>query len=526
MKLSEIVNPILPGFNPDPSIIYAEGFYYIATSTFQWFPGVQIHKSSDLVNWEFVTRPLNNTGQLDMKGIPDSGGIWAPCLSYDKGIFYLIYTNVHSCRGIFKDTPNYLVTASNIEGPWSEPKYLNSLGFDPSLFHDEDGKKYLLNMMWDHRPWMETRFYGITIQEYDFDKNAAIGERKLIFKGTALGCTEGPHMYRKDGYYYLFTAEGGTGLEHCETVARSRNITGPYEVHPQNPLITSRNYPDLTLQKAGHADIIKGHDKNWYLVHLTSRPGESGGHSVLGRETAIQQVVWPENQWPRLSTGGNEPALTLTIPGATERKAADLSTVYSFYGDCLHSDFQFLRSPLGSKYNLKIRRDWIRMYGGESMSSLIDQTLIGVRHDSSVFDVSVTLDYSPESFLHMAGLAAYYDTSSYYYLHISKDEQRGKVLHLQAAKGDKFEYPVFNLVLKEKDPIKLRYRVEKGFVQFYYAYTKDEWIEVGKKLSAEILSDEYGEIYRFTGAFAALACQDLTGQNKSADFTSMKIQRF
>ncbi|MDA3811648.1 MAG: glycoside hydrolase family 43 protein [Spirochaetaceae bacterium] len=523
--MTQITNPILRGFNPDPSIIYSDGYYYIATSTFQWFPGVQIHRSRDLANWEFVTRPLDDVKKLNMYGIPDSGGVWAPCLTYDKGTFYLIYTIVRSLEGIFKDTDNYLVTAPSIEGPWSEPKFLNSLGFDPSLFHQNNGRKYLLNTLWDHRPWMENFFYGITIQEFDFDNIKPLGEAKMIFKGTGQKLTEGPHLYQKDDFYYLFTAEGGTRSSHAETVCRSRDLFGPYEVHPENPFITSKNYPDLRLQNSGHGDIIQGRDGQWYFVHLTSRPGICGNNSVLGRETAIQKVDWPVGDWPRLSSGGNEPAEVIEISGDSIQKDQDPVTEYSFDEKVLHNDFQSLRIPSHDLYSLSERKGWLRIFGGESMSSLFRQSLLAVRQDNPVFDVSVSLDMDPDSFHHMAGLAAYYDTKSFYYLHISRDEWRGRVLHLLTATKNGLQYPQFNIPITEKGTINLRYRVDKGFIQFYYSINKTTWIEVGDKMSMDVLSDEYTEDFRFTGAFAALACQDLSGNKKFGDFSCFNIKR-
>lgn len=166
-----VENPILKGFNPDPSICRVGDDFYIATSTFEWFPGVQIHHSRDLKNWELITRPLNRVSQLNMKGNPDSCGVWAPCLTYCDDKFWLIYTDVKNLDGVYKDFSNYLVTCDSIDGEWSEPIYLNRKGFDPSLFHDEDGKKYLVQMVWDHRPH-ERAFYGIEIREYcDKEKN-------------------------------------------------------------------------------------------------------------------------------------------------------------------------------------------------------------------------------------------------------------------------------------------------------------------------------------------------------------------
>jgi len=161
-----IENPVIRGFNPDPSICRVGDDYYIATSTFEWFPGVQIHQSRDLANWILVGQVLDRASQLDMRGNPDSCGVWAPALSYNNGLFWLAYTNVRRFDGNYKDTPNYLVTASSIDGPWSNPVYLNASGFDPSLFHDTDGKQWLVNMVWDHRATMEHREAGRRLKNW------------------------------------------------------------------------------------------------------------------------------------------------------------------------------------------------------------------------------------------------------------------------------------------------------------------------------------------------------------------------
>src|SRR5579871_3322840 len=204
-----ITNPIVPGFNPDPSIVRVGDDYYIATSTFEWYPGVQIHHSKDLVHWRLLTRPLNRPSQLNMLGDPDSCGIWAPCLTYADGLFWLIYTDVKrygrtsqagASGASLRDTHNYLVTSPQIDGAWSDPVYLNSSGFDPSLFHDDEGRKYLVNMRWDHRPGCN-RFSGIVLQEYSPDEQRLIGPVQLIFQGTPLGFTAGPHLYKRNGYY-------------------------------------------------------------------------------------------------------------------------------------------------------------------------------------------------------------------------------------------------------------------------------------------------------------------------------------
>jgi xylan 1,4-beta-xylosidase len=320
--MAMIRNPILPGFNPDPSIVRVGEDYYIATSTFEWYPGVQIHHSRDLVHWRLLTRPLRRASQLNMLGDPDSCGVWAPCLTHADGLFHLVYTDVKrygrttvggASGASLRDFHNYLVTSPTIDGDWSDPVYLNSSGFDPSLFHDDDGRKYVLNQLWDHRPG-RNRFAGIVLQEYSPDRRALVGHREMIFEGTAIGFTEAPHLYKRDGYYYLLTAEGGTGWGHAVTMARSRSLRGPYELHPDTYILTARHRPDAGLQRAGHADLVETPAGDTYIVYLCGRPIPNRGRCVLGRETAIQPMTWGPDGWLRTADGTGLPAIYAAGP--------------------------------------------------------------------------------------------------------------------------------------------------------------------------------------------------------------------
>ena len=241
-----IQNPILKGFCPDPSIIRVGADYYITTSTFEWWPGVRLFHSKDLKHWEQIPSALRRDCHLNMLGDPTSGGVWAPCLTHDGKRFYLVYTDVKTKKGKLYNTHNYVVYTDDIYGEWSDPIYLNSIGFDPSLFHDTDGRKYLINMI--------NGFKGITVQELDEDLHL-IGERKLVYKGTDMGFTEGPHMYHIGDWYYLIVAEGGTSYNHCVTMARSKSVWGPFETAPNNPILTSDRKDMNALQKCGHADF-------------------------------------------------------------------------------------------------------------------------------------------------------------------------------------------------------------------------------------------------------------------------------
>lgn len=523
-----VKNPVLTGFHPDPSMIRVGDYYYLATSTFEWFPGVEIHRSKDLVHWELLPRPLNRVSQLDMAGAQSSTGVWAPDLSYHDGRFYLIYTDVKTGNGgfTFYDVRNYLVTAEDICGEWSEPVYLNGSGFDPSLFHDEDGRSWLINMQFDYRPW-NVRFGGIVMQEYSKEEKRLIGEPKNIFVGTSRRVTEGPHIYKKDGYYYLFCAEGGTKYEHCETVLRSRTLEGPYELSPYFPLITSKPYPNNPLQKAGHASLAEGKNGKWYLAHLCGRPVGDERCCILGRETAIQEVIW-ENGWPRLAGGVNAPAEYFEAPDETVLPE-EMEGVLE--GEDWRDDFdekkwnlrfQSLRMPLGERASLTKRPGWLRLYGKESLESLYEQSFLAARQQHFYFQVDAKLEFSPVSYQQMAGLAYYYDTLSHYYLCVTRDEQQGRVITVMCKVLNQFTMPLgVGISIPDEGPVHLRLCGEKEKAWFAYSIDGEHYEKIDVTLDATVLSDDYYRkisTSRFTGAFVGICCQDIAGRGGYADF--------
>ena len=430
-----IRNPILRGFNPDPSIVRVGDDYFIATSTFEWFPGVQIHHSRDLVNWRLLTRPLRRASQLNMLGDPDSCGVWAPDLTYADGRFYLVYTDVKrygrttvagASGASLRDFHNYLVTSTDIDGDWSDPVYLNSSGFDPSLFHDDDGKKYLLNMLWDHRPG-QNRFAGIVMQEFSPAEQRLVGERRVIFSGTPLGLTEGPHVYKRGGYYHLITAEGGTGWGHAVTMARARKIEGPYELHPDVHVLSARHRPDVVLQRAGHADLVDTPDGSTYMVYLCGRPLPNRGRCTLGRETAIQKMVWGEDGWLRTVAGDGLPSVETEAPRVAAPIAPHPPARENFDGAQLPIDFQWLRSPWPDElFSLTERPGFLRLYGRETVGSLFKQALVARRQQSHCYSASTIVEFEPRHFQQMAGLICYYNSSKFHYLYISTDDAVGQ----------------------------------------------------------------------------------------------------
>jgi len=531
-------NPILPGFNPDPSIVRVGDNFYIATSTFEWYPGVQIHHSRDLRNWRLASRPLNRAALLDMRGNPDSGGIWAPCLSWDDGLFYLIYTDVKRLDGNFKDTHNYLTTCDSIDGEWSDPVYLNSSGFDASMFHDEDGRKWLVNMVWDHRA-LRNRFGGVYLQEYSPKRNELIGNIVNIFRGSALGLTEAPHVYRRGGYYYLLTAEGGTGYNHAMTLARSRNLEGPYEVDPQGYLLTAKDNPELALHRCGHGDLFDTPAGVTYLVHLCGRPLKGLRSCPLGRETGIQKTRWSEDGWLRLegATADGLPELEVLEPDLPVHPWPEAASCHEFDEPTLPTEFQWLRTPEPERFmSLSERPGFLRLEGKESLGSWFEQALVARRQESFRFSAETRLEFEPRNFQQTAGLVCYYNSYKYHYLYVSVDEQGRRYVDIMSCEADALKNSTFPLAeghinpntfdyrfhLPDNGAVWLRCDVDHQALGFSWSMDGETWQKIPVTLNYSLISDEAGtgEGASFTGAFVGMCCQDISGQNIPADFDS------
>ncbi|MEU1177822.1 glycoside hydrolase family 43 protein [Streptomyces sp. NPDC005820] len=518
-----IRNPVLRGFEPDPVILRVGADFYLATSTFEWYPGVRLHHSRDLVNWRALGGVLDSTRLLDLTGVPDSGGVWAPGLSYADGLFHLVFTVVDTYAEGWKDLPGFVTTAPSIEGPWSDPVPLHGRGFDVSLFHDTegDGRSWLLNMRLDWRPGRES-FAGIEIQEYDRTTRSLRGGPRTISVGTAAGVAEGPHLYRRDGWYYLVHAEGGTGYEHGAAVARSRELLGPYEPDPAGTLLTSRHDPGLELQKAGHCSLVETPAGEWYAAHIVARPPTPRGRCVLGRETALQPVTWTADGWPRIA--GAVPAVTVAAPSLEPAPVPRPPATDLFDTPVLGPDWSTLRRPAGP--------DWIepapgrlRLHGGQSPVGRRAPSLVARRVTARRCSLRTSLAFAPRTPDHLAGLTAYYNTRNWHYLYVTAADDGSPVLRALSCEAGRLIAHEPEVPLDPGRPVVLHADLDVPVLRFSYDAGQG-MRTLPVELDATVLSDEHADEFHdgqlrvlgFTGAMLGLWAQDLDGAGIHADF--------
>lgn len=412
-------NPIVKGFYPDPSICRVGEDFYLVHSSFAYFPGVPIFHSKDLVNWEQIGHVLDRKSQLPLEGCGHSRGIFAPTIRYHQGMYYMITTNVSSGG-------NFIVTAKEPAGPWSEPYYLGeeAQGIDPSLFFDEDGSCYYVGT----RPNPEgVRYNGdweIWVQEVDLTSMKLVGESTKLWKGALNGVIwpEGPHLYKKGDYYYLMIAEGGTGPNHSITVARSKTLRGPYENNPNNPILTHRHLGvDYPIRYVGHGDLVDDTNGNWYVVMLASRPYK--GHTNLGRETFLAKVTWEED-WPVVNKGIGKLEQEITLPFTEERKLPKQST-YHFTTDQLDLDFVMLRNPKQERYILSSKENYLRLLlSPESLKEEASPSYLGVRQKDYFYQTSTYFEFKAKEELEEAGLCVL--QSNLYHVRFVKKKEVGK----------------------------------------------------------------------------------------------------
>lgn len=512
-QLPERWNPILPGFHPDPSIVEVDDTYVLATSTFEWWPGVQLHTSTDLLHWAPAGSVFTDPEALDLSDVPDSGGLWAPSISYEEGRYWLVNGCVRT-TGPYKDIDVLLTTATEIGGPWTTPVRLGGAGFDPSLFH-EDGRHWLVNMRWDSRP-DRVSFAGITLQE--IDETGPIGPEELLLTSDEL--LEGPNLYRVGEWYYLMLAEGGTGWNHGIRMARSRSMYGPYELDPE-PLLTSRDDPGAALAKAGHGEFVRTPDGGWAIVHLASRPLEAaeGPVCVVGRETCLQPVTWADG-WPRLAHGGHAPAGSVALD---EPLAYPVGFEDTFDGAALDPRWITLRRPPDESWlDLTSRPGWLRLKGRRGAFAQNDVSLVATRLLTTYCTVTTEVEVRPSSATQSAGLALWYDRLGNHQL-LVRGSEAGAQIVLTTSDGDAYAELESGLMVDDWPTVRLRATIDGLALRFAVSRDGEEWIEVGGVLDLAVTSDDHGGSLRFTGAMVALLAVDTGPRTLWAAFSGIRL---
>ena len=391
-------NPIMPGFYPDPSICAVGDDYYLVNSTFAYFPGLPVLHSKDLAHWEQIGNVLDRESQLPLTNAGHSQGLFAPTIRYYDGVFYVICTNV-SHNG------NFVVTATNPAGPWSELHYIEGAdGIDPSLFFDEDGKCYYIGT---HPNPDGVKYNGdwfIWIQELDVKEFKLVGEKKNVWNGAMRGVIwpEGPHLYHIGDYYYIMHAEGGTGPEHCEAICRSKNLWGPYENNPKNPIITHRHLgKDYPIKYVGHADLIQTPAGEWYMAMLAVRPLER--YTTMGRETFLAKVIW-EDEWPIVNPGVGmlENEVEINLP--EWKPATEKTGSYKFPGmEKLGYEFLMLRNPKEDMYKLTEKGLELKV-AKETIKEVVSPSFVAVRQQHHTFCAKTSVNVANLSGKEAAGL--------------------------------------------------------------------------------------------------------------------------
>ncbi len=497
-------NPIIPGYNPDPSICRVGDDFYLVNSTFEFFPGVPIYHSKNLINWELIGHCLTRREQLELEGCRNSGGIYAPTIRYHEGMFYMITTNV-------TDKGNFVVHTDDIRGEWSNPAWIDQGGIDPSLFWDDDGTCY----------YCSTGFVDGIRGIVGFVINPMTGEilseKKLLSEGCGGQCAEGPHIYKKDGYYYLAIAEGGTEYAHRETIQRSKCVWGPYEPCPHNPIISHKEYKTSEIHATGHADLVEDQNGNWWMVFLGIRRFSHALLHNLGRETFLAPIRW-EDGWPVVGYNGNgtiELYMDVPVPNPDTVKHQDHSILIDFGAETLDNRLSYTRNPIPEHYIYKPEDKTLTLIGTEKTINEpgTSPTILSFKQPEFTTTLCVQMDLKGTE-ARRAGVAAYYNNDYHYEIYVGNDSQ-GKYIGFYKHIHDMGVELVRIPVTEEADTVLFKVDTDREKYTFSYALESDgsvikEYEAVGSGLNAG-LSTEGTRTMTFTGTLFSLFSESGAG---------------
>lgn len=484
LMTKEYKNPIIPGFHPDPSICRVDDDYFLVCSSFEYFPGIPVFHSKDLIHWEQIGHCITRNSQLDLvKGFPNRTGIYAATIRYNNGIFYVITTNIAYGR---KDDGNFFVWTKDPFGEWSDPVWVDLPGIDPSLFFDEDGKVYYTGT-----------FKDIYLCEIDIATGKCIGEKKDIWGGTGGNDPEGPHLYKINGWYYLLISEGGTELCHMITMARSKAIEGPYESCDRNPVLTNRS-KGLPIKAVGHADLFQAHDGSWWAVCLGNRPAFYPYKHNLGRETFLCPVKWDDSGWPIFGNNGTLD-LVMMAECLPEYKFGEPKCRDEFESDLLDCCWNFIYNPKQELWSLSDNPGCLTLYGNvTSLDEADSLAWVGRRQEHMDCTTRTQLSFKPVKDGEEAGLTAYMNNRHHYEIALTMD--RGvKYLIFRRRIGSLWK--VENKIPYEQEQVVLELKADKEYYYFNFSENGDSFTELGKG-EVQYLTTEVGGI--FTGNYIGI----------------------
>ena len=496
------LNPILPGFYPDPSICRVGDDYYLIHSSFSYFPGVPIFHSTDLVNWKQIGHILDRPEQLDVEGLGISRGIFAPTIQYDKGVFYMITT-------LIDNGGNFVVTATDPAGPWSNPVWLRDVnGIDPSIYFDEDGKSYVIYN--SEAPENAPLYDGHrTIRMIEFDKEnlTTIGDNRILVNGGVNleekpVWIEGPHIFRREGYYYLTAAEGGTSVNHSQVILRTESLDKPFVPWTGNPILTQRHLdPDRPnpVSATGHADLVLTQNGEWWAVFLATRPYDLKDSYNIGRETFLAPVTWTEDGWPVINPGHEKVQYRYTKPNLPSsgrpmdfHKSGNFTLTDNFDKAELAPYWFFVRVPKEQWYQLDTGKGTLSVkLRPETASGNSNPSYLARRQQHWKGHVSTSMDFAPEKSGEKAGLLAFQGEKNHLFFGKVHDGSSHAQLQVMKAGADGTMEVLERLALsdkKQEGTLSLKIDFDRNIYVFQYTFGDGEWTEFYRFTDGEYLS--------------------------------------
>lgn len=502
-------NPVLPGFFPDPSLVRVGEDYYLINSTFQYFPAIIISHSRDLVHWKQIGHVFDRSEELDLNGFFDGCGIWAPDISYHDGEFFIFYCLVQLTKDRSVNVRgNYMIRSKSILGPWSQPVRLTDEGNDPSHFVDDDGSHYLLYA------GGIPKGSATKISKLSPDCTRVVEGPFWIEYGGEKRAPEGPHMLKKDGWYYhTMAASGGIYDGHHQLIGRSRQVYGPYEASPHNPFIAQMD-PKAAIQHHGHAKLVQTQHGEWWALYLCQRRLQ--GFSTLGRETGLDRVDWQSDGWPVINEGKGPSEVNRAPKLPPSPQGGGVSDDFS--ASSLPVQWQWTRNPDSAQFSLEARPGFLRLTGSTvPVDSQLGRHILLQREVSHRFRVATALEFTPRSG-DEAGLLCYYDSKSFARVFLTRLEGGAAVVVDECRKG------VRKMVAKEfihekTGAVHLEIVTDGLKRSFFYGRGTAKHRKIAEIPDATFLSDQGTPLWGFTGTMTGLFATRPEGSAPySADF--------